>query len=73
MFYDLALTPEAQKIGAANNSFKIPSNVNAATPEAAPHLADITLIDYDFALYRSLEERTRLLERWGADIGSLEP
>ncbi|GAB5449294.1 ABC transporter substrate-binding protein [Gymnodinialimonas sp.] len=71
MFYDWALTPEAQEIGAANNSFQIPSNVNAETPEAAPRLEDITLIDYDFALYGSSEERTRLLARWDADIGSL--
>lgn len=70
-FYDWALTPEAQEIGAANNSFQIPSNLNAATPEAAPRLEDITLIDYNFALYGSSEERTRLLERWDADIGTL--
>ncbi|MEQ8367756.1 MAG: ABC transporter substrate-binding protein [Roseicyclus sp.] len=70
-FYDWALTPEAQEIGAANNSFQIPSNVNSATPEAAPRLEDITLIDYNFALYGSSEERSRLLQRWDADIGSL--
>jgi iron(III) transport system substrate-binding protein len=70
-FYDWALTPEAQEIGATANSFQIPSNVNAATPEAAPRLEDIRLIDYDFALYGSSEERTRLLERWDAEIGSL--
>lgn len=71
IFYDWALTPAAQEIGAANNSFQIPSNTNAATPDAAPRLEDITLIDYDFALYGSSEERTRLLQRWDADIGSL--
>ncbi|ABD54280.1 ABC transporter substrate-binding protein [Jannaschia sp. CCS1] len=70
-FYDWALTPEAQEIGAANNSFQIPSNLDSATPEASPRLEDITLIDYDFALYGSSEERTRLLQRWDADIGSL--
>ena len=70
-FYDWALTPEAQEIGATANSFQIPSNVNAATPEEAPKLEDIKLIDYDFALYGSSEERTRLLERWDAEIGSL--
>jgi iron(III) transport system substrate-binding protein len=70
-FYDWALTPEAQEIGATANSFQIPSNVDAATPEAAPRLEDIRLIDYDFALYGSSEERTRLLERWDAEIGSL--
>ncbi|UWQ95307.1 ABC transporter substrate-binding protein [Rhodobacteraceae bacterium M385] len=71
VFYDWALTPEAQEIGAANNSYQIPSNLNAATPEASPRLEDITLIDYNFALYGSSEERTRLLQRWDADIGSL--
>lgn len=71
MFYDWALTPEAQEIGAANNSFQIPSNLDSATPDASPRLEDITLIDYDFALYGSSEERTRLLARWDADIGSL--
>jgi iron(III) transport system substrate-binding protein len=70
-FYDWALTPAAQELGAANNSFQIPSNVGAATPDAAPRLEDIKLIDYDFAKYGSSEERTRLLQRWDADIGSL--
>lgn len=70
-FYDWALTPAAQEIGAANNSFQIPSNVNSATPDAAPRLEDVNLIDYNFALYGSSEERTRLLQRWDAEIGSL--
>jgi iron(III) transport system substrate-binding protein len=70
-FYDWALTPAVQEIGAANNSFQIPSNVNAVTPEAAPRLEDVNLIDYNFALYGSSEERTRLLQRWDAEIGSL--
>ena len=70
-FYDWALTPAAQEIGATANSFQIPSNLNAATPEASPRLEDIKLIDYDFARYGSSEERTRLLERWDAEIGSL--
>ncbi len=70
-FYDWALTPEAQEIGATANSFQIPSNTNAATPDASPRLEDIELIDYNFALYGSSEERTRLLARWDDEIGSL--
>jgi iron(III) transport system substrate-binding protein len=70
-FYDWALTPAAQEIGATANSFQIPSNSSAATPDAAPRLEDIKLIDYDFAKYGSSEERTRLLARWDAEIGSL--
>ncbi|PWK59182.1 ABC transporter substrate-binding protein [Roseicyclus mahoneyensis] len=70
-FYDWALTPAAQELGATANSFQIPSNVNSVTPDAAPRLEDVNLIDYDFALYGSSEERTRLLQRWDAEIGSL--
>jgi iron(III) transport system substrate-binding protein len=70
-FYDWALTPAAQEIGATAASYQIPSNANAATPDAAPRLEDIKLIDYDFAKYGSSEERTRLLARWDAEIGSL--
>jgi len=50
---------------------KVPSNANAATPPEAPKLADIKLIDYDFAKYGSSDERSRLLERWDAEVGSL--
>jgi iron(III) transport system substrate-binding protein len=70
-FYDWALSPAAQELGATANSFQIPSNMNAATPDAAPRLEDIKLIDYDFAKFGSSEERTRLLQRWDAEIGSL--
>lgn len=71
IWYDWALTPVAQEIGASANAFQVPSNANAATPEEAPNLEEITLIDYNFALYGSSEERTRLLARWDAEIGSL--
>lgn len=71
VWYDWALTPAAQELGASANSFQVPSNANSATPDAAPKLADIKLIDYDFALYGSSEERSRLLARWDAEIGSL--
>jgi iron(III) transport system substrate-binding protein len=71
LWYDWALSAEAQELGVEANSFQVPSNRNAATPPEAPDLDDIRLIDYDFALYGSSEERTRLLERWDAEIGSL--
>lgn len=70
LFYDWVLTPAAQELGAQANSFQVPSNTNAATPEQSPNLEDIRLIDYDFALYGSSEERNRLLSRWDAEIGS---
>ena len=71
IWYDWALSPAAQELGATANSFQVPSNASASTPEAAPKLSEIKLIDYDFALYGSSEERSRLLARWDAEIGSL--
>jgi iron(III) transport system substrate-binding protein len=70
-FYDWALSAAAQELGATAASYQVPSNVNAATPPEAPKLADIKLIDYDFATFGSSEVRTRLLARWDAEIGSL--
>ncbi len=71
IWYDWALSPAAQETGAGAGSYQVPSNSNAATPPEAPRLEDVKLIDYDFATYGSSETRTRLLERWDAEIGSL--
>lgn len=71
IWYDWALSAAAQELGAEANSFQVPSNASAATPDAAPKLADIKLIDYDFATYGSSDTRTRLLARWDAEIGAL--
>jgi len=71
IWYDWALSAPAQEIGATAASYQVPSNVNAATPPEAPRLADVKLIDYDFAEYGSSGTRTRLLARWDAEIGSL--
>ncbi len=70
-WYDWALTAKAQEIGATAKSFQVPSNANAATPPEAPKLADIKLIDYDFAKYGSSETRSALLARWDKEIGAL--
>lgn len=70
LFYDWVLTPAAQELGALVNSFQVPSNASAKTPDESPNLEDILLIDYDFELYGSSEERSRLLSRWDSEIGS---
>ena len=67
-FYDWALTPEAQNLGAAAKAYQVPSNKNSKTPPQAPKLTDIKLIDYDFAKYGSSAERTRLLAKWDAEV-----
>jgi iron(III) transport system substrate-binding protein len=69
-WYDWALTPEAQKLGAQSNSYQNPSNKDAPIPEQAPKMADIKLIDYDFAKFGSSAERKRLLSRWDTEIGA---
>jgi iron(III) transport system substrate-binding protein len=69
-WYDWALTPEAQKLGAQANSYQIPSNKEAPIPEQAPKMADIKLIEYDFAKFGSSAERKRLLSRWDKEIGA---
>jgi iron(III) transport system substrate-binding protein len=68
-WYDWALTVDAQKLAAAANSYQVPSNKDAPTPPAAPKMADIKLIKYDFAKYGSSAERKRLLAKWDAEIG----
>ncbi|WP_295890794.1 ABC transporter substrate-binding protein [uncultured Vibrio sp.] len=70
-WYDWALTADAQSLAIEANSYQVPSNKQAKTSPQAPKLSDIKLIDYDFKLYGSSDERTRLLKRWDNEIGSL--
>lgn len=72
LWYDWALSTEGQAIGAANKvSYQVPSNKAAPVPAAAPRLADIKLINYDFAKYGSSAERKRLLGKWDAEVSTL--
>ncbi|WP_419897237.1 ABC transporter substrate-binding protein [Roseomonas sp. USHLN139] len=70
-FYDWALTPAAQQIGAEAKSFQTPSNRNTPVPAEAPQMSQIRLIDYDFAKYGTSAERRRLIERWDREVNSL--
>jgi iron(III) transport system substrate-binding protein len=67
-WYDWALTPEAQALGAQAKSYQVPSNKATPIPPQAPKLADIKLIDFNFAKYGSSEERRRLLAKWDAEV-----
>jgi iron(III) transport system substrate-binding protein len=69
-FVDWALSAKAQALGAQTRQFQIPSNVNAPVSPLSPKLAEVKLIDYDFAKYGASAERKRLLERWDREIGS---
>jgi iron(III) transport system substrate-binding protein len=70
-FYDWALTPEAQALGAKAKSFQVPSNKNSPVPPQAPRLESVKLIDYDFAKYGASAERKRLLSKWDKEVKAL--
>ena len=70
-FVDWALTAKAQALGAQSKQFQIPSNVNTPISPLSPKMADIKLINYDFAKYGTSAERKRLLERWDKEVGSI--
>ena len=70
-FVDWALTPQAQALGAQAKQFQIPSNTKSAVSPLSPKIAEIKLINYDFAKYGSSAERKRLLERWDREVGSI--
>jgi iron(III) transport system substrate-binding protein len=68
-WYDWALSPEAQSVGAtAKVSYQVPSNKNASAPPQAPKLSELKLINYDFVKYGSTAERTRLLTKWDEEV-----
>ena len=70
-WYDWALTPEAQALGAESKAYQIPSNKNAKVPPQAPRLDQTKVIDYDFAKYGSSAERKRLLSKWDKEVKAL--
>ncbi|MFL5127783.1 MAG: ABC transporter substrate-binding protein [Microvirga sp.] len=67
-WYDWALTPAAQAIGAQVKNFQVPANKAAPIPKEAPKLEEIKLIAFDFAKYGSSDERRRLLSRWDREV-----
>ncbi len=71
MFYDWALSAEAQSEAWKVKSFQVPSNVSAESSPLAPDPAAIKLIDYDFKLYGSSDERKRLLQKWDEEVSVL--
>jgi iron(III) transport system substrate-binding protein len=70
-WYDWALTPAAQALGAQTKQYQVPSNKSAAVPPQAPNLNEMKLIAFDFAKYGSSEERRRLLLKWDSTVKNL--
>jgi iron(III) transport system substrate-binding protein len=69
-FVDWALTVDAQKIGLDVKEYAIPTNKGVPLPPMVPNMAEVKVINYDFAKYGSSETRKRLLERWEKDINA---
>lgn len=67
-WYDFALMPGPQSLGAQNKQLQIPSNKSTPLPPNSPKLGEINLINYDFAKYGSAAERSRLLTKWDAQV-----
>jgi len=70
-FYEWALLPESQELGAQTKQFQVPSNVDAKIDPNVPDFRQIRFIDYDYAKYGASAERRRLIARWEKDVNSL--
>lgn len=71
MFYDWALSVEAQNLALEVNAFQVMSNVGTTASDKSPDLSALKLIDYDFKKYGSSDERKRLLSKWDAEVSTL--
>ncbi|MFC7775474.1 ABC transporter substrate-binding protein [Pantoea sp. GCM10028869] len=70
VWYDWALSAEAQSHMKEAKSFQLPSNRNAEISEYAPRFENIKLIDYDFKTFGDSAKRKALLGRWDKEIGA---
>ncbi|HRK24583.1 MAG TPA: ABC transporter substrate-binding protein [Beijerinckiaceae bacterium] len=69
-FYDWALTPGPQALGAENKQFQTPSNKATPMPKFGLDMATVKLINYDFGKYGSSSVRNALLAKWDKDVKS---
>ncbi len=70
VWYDWALSAEAQSHMKDAKSFQLPSNRQAEISPYAPRFENIKLIDYDFKTYGDAAKRKALLGRWDREIGA---
>ena len=70
-FYDWALTPAAQEMGAAAKQFQLPSNKAAKVDPRVPDFKKIKFINYDYAKYGASTERKRLISKWEKEVNAL--
>ncbi len=68
MWYDWALTPEAQAIALSVNSLQLPTNPDAPVSPLAVNLSEVNLVPYNFEAAGA--SRNALVERFDAEITS---
>lgn len=68
LWYDWALTAEAQEIGQTVNALQLPTNPESAVSELSVKLEDVNLIEYNF-LAAGLN-RNAIAERFDAEIAT---
>ena len=66
MWYDWALTVDAQSIGQTVNSLQLPTNPETPVSELSVKLDEVDLVDYNFQA--AGESRAAITERYDADI-----
>lgn len=66
LWYEWALTADAQAIAQTVNSLQLPTNPETPVSELSVNLADVLLVDYNFAAAGA--NRTALVERFDAEV-----
>jgi iron(III) transport system substrate-binding protein len=70
-FYEWALTPAAQSLGAQALQFQLPSHRETKADPRVPDFRAINLIDFNYSKYGQTAERRRLIYRWEKEVNSL--
>jgi iron(III) transport system substrate-binding protein len=70
-FYEWALTPQAQRFGAAARQYQLPSNKATPVDANVPDFKKIKFINYDYAKYGASAERKRLISKWEKEVNAL--
>ncbi len=66
VWYDWALTPEAQAIAATVNSLQLPTNPETPVSELSVNLSEVNLINYNFPAAGA--NRSTIVERFDAEV-----
>jgi iron(III) transport system substrate-binding protein len=70
-FYEWALTPAAQATAYEARSYQVPSHRDTTVHPLVPKVAEMKLINYDFAKFGTAAMRKKLLERWDKEVMTL--